>query len=236
MVNGEKRLQLSIVIPTLNAGRVIKSPLQTLTLIFSSIQPEIIVSDGGSSDETIAIAEEIGTAIVTGEKGRGGQLKRGAQKATGDWLLFLHADTNLDENALLAIKQFIQNDENKQRIGYFRFKLDSQTDDARKLERKIAWRCNTFALPYGDQGFLISREFYHELGGFRPYPLMEDVDLIWRIDRKHGKSAILPLDADAITSAHKFERDGYFRRSAKNLFCLFLFWIKVPPSLITKIY
>lgn len=224
--------RITVVIPTLNAGNTLCRTLSSLPCGLGNI----IICDGGSRDDTVSIAKSHGIDIVQTPRGRGRQLHAGANAASGEWLLFLHADTLLTYQAVGAMTCFINDCINQERLGYFRFKLDDNGMQAKKLERRVRWRCHTFALPYGDQGFLISRRFYDHVGGFQTLPLMEDVDFIWRIEKKSGKSALVELAADAITSSEKFQRHGYFKRSARNLFCLFLFWIKVPPSMIVKIY
>ena len=116
--------------------------------------------------------------------------------------------------------------------AYFRFALDSDDLRARRLERMVAWRCRVLALPYGDQGLLIHRDLLARVGGMRPLPLMEDVDLIRRLGRKNLRA----LDATALTSAEKWRRDGWYRRSARNLCCLALWFAGVPPRIIARIY
>ena len=96
----------------------------------------------------------------------------------------------------------------------------------------MAWRCRRFALPYGDQGLLISRALLTEIGGIRDLPLMEDVDLVRRL----GRARLVGLEAAAVTSAERWRRDGWRRRSLRNLLCLTLFYLRVPPRLIARIY
>ncbi|MCW5731727.1 MAG: glycosyl transferase family 2, partial [Alphaproteobacteria bacterium] len=116
--------------------------------------------------------------------------------------------------------------------GYFRFRLDDDDPRARRLERMVAWRNRTFGLPYGDQGLLVSRRAYDRIGGFRPLPLFEDVDIVRRL----GRASLRRVEADAITSAGKWRRGGYLRRSARNLFCLSLYLLGVKPAAIERIY
>ncbi len=96
----------------------------------------------------------------------------------------------------------------------------------------MAWRCRRLALPYGDQGLLLPRALLDAVGGVRPLPLMEDLDLVRRL----GRRRLSALDADAVTSAARWERDGWLRRSARNLLCLGLFFAGVPPRLIARVY
>ena len=95
-----------------------------------------------------------------------------------------------------------------------------------------AGRCRRFGLPYGDQGLLISRAHYERLGGFRPLPLMEDVDLVRRI----GRNDLVPLEADAITSAARYRRDGWWFRPLRNLTCLSLYFAGLPPQALRRLY
>ncbi|MEP3630374.1 MAG: TIGR04283 family arsenosugar biosynthesis glycosyltransferase, partial [Hyphomicrobiales bacterium] len=199
---------VSVVIPTYNAAHCLEKTLECLATLET-----IIVSDGGSSDTTCDIAKEYGATLIQKAKGRGPQLKAGSEAATTDWLLFLHADTLLDQQATDAIHRFMEDPANRQRAGYFRFKLDDDSPQAAKLEDTVAWRCKKFALPYGDQGLLIHRDFLAALGGYAAIPIMEDVELVRRITKTHGENALINLEADAVTSADKFLRDGYRWRS-----------------------
>lgn len=222
---------ISVVIPTYNAAHCLARTLDCLAGF-----ENIIVSDGGSKDETSTIAIEHGATLIQNAKGRGAQLKVGCDAVTTDWLLILHADTLIDQQAIDAVHRFIQQTQNQSRAGYFRFKLDDDSAKAKRLEADVAWRCKKFALPYGDQGLLIHRSFLKSIGGYASIPIMEDVELVRRITKTRGDNALINLEADAVTSAEKFLADGYRWRSTKNLFYLFLFWLKIPPRLIAKLY
>jgi len=191
---------------------------------------EALVVDGGSTDDTLVIAQRLGARVVTGPRGRGAQLAAGCAAATQAWLLLIHADTQLGAGWQAVASAHMQ--AAPDRAGYFRFTLDSDDPRARRLERAVAWRCRTFALPYGDQGLLIHRDLLRAAGGVRPLPLMEDVDLACRL----GRHRLVALPADAITSADKWQRDGWYRRSLRNLACLSLFFAGVPPRLIARLY
>jgi hypothetical protein len=121
---------------------------------------------------------------------------------------------------------------NAGRAAHFAFALDDPAPEARRLERLVAWRCRVLALPYGDQGLLLPRALYEATGGYRPLPLMEDVDLVRRIGRR--RLAALPVAA--LTSAERWRRDGWRRRSARNLACLSLWFLGVPPRVIARLY
>jgi len=124
--------------------------------------------------------------VVTVPRGRGTQLAEGAKAARrGRWLMFLHADTVLEEGWHNEVRSFIEACEmrGREQAAAFAFRLDDFGPRARLLERMVALRCALFALPYGDQGLILSRRLYDSLGGYREMPLMEDVDLIRRIGR-----------------------------------------------------
>ncbi len=193
---------------------------------------ELIVSDGGSDDQTFALTAKAGGKFYMAPKGRGDQLQMGADVSVGSWMLFLHADTKLGPGWVTAVNRFMADPENRYRAAYFMFALDDTNPRARTMERIVDWRCKTFSLPYGDQGLLISRAFYERIGGFNAIPLMEDVDLIQRIP--NHRLECLPVLA--ITSADRYRKSGYLLRPLKNLLCLCLFMIGVSPKIINDIY
>ena len=220
----------SIIIPTLNAADGLPACLQSL-----EAWPEgkdVIIVDGGSDDETIALAHKAGAKVLPTERGRGHQLRRGGAAAKSPWLLFLHADTVLSDGWKKEAQVFMNNIGNRQRAAAFRFALDDGGPQARRIERMVAWRCRRLGLPYGDQGLLIHCDLYEAIGGFRPIPVMEDVDLIRRL----GRQRIHMFDTAAVTSPVRYIKDGWWARPSWNLFCLFLYMCRVPPHWIAKLY
>jgi rSAM/selenodomain-associated transferase 2 len=213
---------ITAVIPTLNAAPFLAATLATIR----DGVAEVIVVDGGSSDSTVALAAAAGARVIDAPRGRGGQIAAGIAAASHPWLLLLHADTRLAPGWLGAVR------DDPTRAGYFRFVLNSREPAARRLERLVAWRCRVLGLPYGDQGLLIHRDLLAQVGGMRSLPLMEDVDLVRRL----GRGRLVALQADAMTSAAKWERDGYLWRSARNLLCLSLWIAAMPPRLIARLY
>ncbi|NGM21168.1 glycosyltransferase [Roseomonas stagni] len=214
---------LSIVIPALNAAASLPGTLAALGT------QDIVVADAGSADATAAVAATAGAQVVQAPRGRGSQIAAGIEAAAGPWLLLLHADTRLSPGWQEAVRRAMRD---PSRAWHFRFALDDDSPAARRLERAVAWRCRVLRLPYGDQGLLIHRDLLRAVGGMRPLPLMEDVDLVRRL----GRSRIGAMEVAAVTSAARFRREGYLRRSARNLFCLALWFAGVSPATIQKLY
>jgi rSAM/selenodomain-associated transferase 2 len=217
---------LSVVIPALNAAARLPATLAAL----GATAAEVLVVDGGSDDATVAVARAAGASLRLAPRGRGAQLAAGVAAARGPWLLLLHADTVLAAGWPDAAGAHIA--AGPARAGYFRFALDSADPRARRLERAVAWRCRALALPYGDQGLLIHRDLLAAVGGIRPLPLMEDVDLVRRL----GAARLAALPAAAVTSAERWERTGWRCRSARNLLCLAAWFAGVPPARIARLY
>ena len=213
---------LSVVIPCLNAAATL--PRLIAALSEHGIGDEIVVADGGSTDGTVDVA---GAVIIAAPRGRGTQLAAGAAAARGGNLLFLHADSLPGPGFKAAVDGFAE----PGKAGVFRLAFDDDAPAARRVERFVAWRTRALGLPYGDQGLLIHRTLYDELGGFRPLPLMEDVDFARRL----GKRRIAVLDGTVVTSAARY-RNGYVRRGARNAACLGLYFLGVPPAAIAGLY
>ncbi len=214
---------VSVVVPVLNAGPSLAALLVQLQ---AAGVGEVILADGGSATppETAPPAR-----LVHAPRGRGPQCAAGARAARGDWLLFLHADTRLGEGWGADVARALAE---RGRAHHFAFALDDDAPQARRLERAVAWRSRVLALPYGDQGLLIHRDLYALVGGFRPLPLMEDVDLVRRL----GRARLAAMPAQAITSAARWRREGWRRRSARNLCVLSLWFLGVPPRWLVRLY
>ena len=224
---------ISVIIPTLNAESSLARCLTALVgPAMRGLVREVIIVDGGSNDATLAIAEESGARVLQTPPGRGGQLKAGAEAAKGEWLLFLHGDTVLEGAWEDETRAFMARGGAIEQAAAFAFALDDYSARARRIERFVALRCRLLALPYGDQGLLISRYLYNNIGGFTDMPLMEDVDLVRRI----GRRRLTFLRTKAVTSAARYRNSGYTIRHLKNLSILMLYACGVPPRLLVKLY
>lgn len=221
------RAPVSVIIPTLNA--------QThLGLCLSSLMPaleaglirELIVSDGGSVDDTVALAKEWGAEVIEGSPSRGAQLARGCRAAKGTWLLVLHADTRLQDGWVGPAVRHLESE----KAGWFRLAFD----DGGLAGAFVASWANIrsgFGLPYGDQGLLLPARLYDDAGGYPPHPLMEDVALAVAL-----KGHLKPIDATAFTSAVRYKRQGWLRRGTRNLWTLFRYFVGASPKRLADSY
>jgi rSAM/selenodomain-associated transferase 2 len=219
---------LSIVIPALNeAGRL----AATLAAVARLRGPfEVIISDGGSVDDTAAIAGRHGAIVVAGERGRGTQLHAGARIARGDVLWFLHADTHPPPDGVERIGEALRDP--RVVAGNFEIRLDGESRAARFL----TWlypRLRRLGLRYGDSGIFVRREAYVRAGGFRPLPIFEDLDLIRRL-RPLGRWAVVP--AVVVTSSRNFEGRSFLLVFAGWVALQVLYWLGVPPRVLGRLY
>lgn len=216
---------LSVIIPTLNAGDSLQACLSALMEgVEAGLITELIISDGGSRDETAVLADAWGAQVVTGSASRGGQLRRGCDAARGEWFLVLHADTILSTGWTQAVDAHFAT----HKAGYFRLRFD------RGGRFVAAWanlRARVFGLPYGDQGLLIHRRLYDRVGGYADMPLMEDVAIARAL-----KGQLVALDAVAVTSAAKYRKAGWIRRGAGNLWTLARYFAGVDVTTLARQY
>jgi rSAM/selenodomain-associated transferase 2 len=228
---------ISVIIPTLNAETSLAAALTALVpAAVDGVVRQVIIVDAGSTDRTLKIADHAGAeAILAPLRGRGRQLADGAAQARFSWLLFLHSDTVLADGWHREAACFIDRVDTGRLplvAGAFRFMLDDLGLKPRLLEMAVSARCSLLRLPYGDQGLLIAKRLYDEVGGYRPLSIMEDVDLVRRL----GRARITILSSAAVTSSLKYRRDGYMIRSVRNATCLALYYLRAPTRLIEKVY
>ena len=171
-----------------------------------------------------------GARWLFARRGRGNQMNAGAQATSGDWLLFLHADSRLPEGWIAALDDAQQHE---CLAGCFRFALDSEGWRPRLWEDLVRWRVRWLQLPYGDQGLFVRRDLFQRLEGFHDLPLMEDVDFVARA-RAHARlyASARPMH----TSARRWERDGWVRRSARNLVLMSRFRLGADPGALARAY
>ena len=217
---------VTVVIPALNEETHIAP---TIAAAFSSGAAEVIVSDGGSSDATIVRARAAGARVVDGQRMRARQLNAGAEAATQEHLIFLHADTLLPDGAArLASEALSQFD-----FGGFRLRF---AEDGRRLRLAAALINARTALtrcPWGDQAQFIRRDRFFSTGGFREIPLMEDYDLAVRMKRT-GTTVVLP--ATVTTSGRRFLEHGFVRTVALNWSIVIAWRFGANPETLARWY
>jgi len=218
---------LSVIIPTLNESSQLRQCLKSVT----GVAGEIIIVDGGSSDNTLSIAKKHGCKIIVASRGRGQQLAAGATAATKPWFLFLHADTILDDRWSQAVSQFILASQNQKKVAAFQYKNDLPGLSAWVLE-KIVMARGQLGLVYGDQGLVIESKHYAELGGYGDLAIMEDIEFCRRIGRRN----IQIISAFALTSGRRYRHTGVLLRGLRNVLCLCLYFLGFPIETIRKLY
>jgi len=224
---------ISVVIPTFNAAAHLPRTLAPLVAgVVEGLVKQVIVSDGGSTDDTIAIAEAAGCDVVTSQPGRAKQMRAGAAATKGRWLLFLHADTALAPDWRKAASTFMARRDARNLAAAFTLAFDDDCAAARSVAYWARLRARWLKLPYGDQGLLISRYLYEASGGFADLPLMEDVELVRRL----GAHRIRILGPAAVTSAEKYRRDGYAKRAWRNLWLVSRYLLGADPAVLAKAY
>lgn len=221
---------ISVVVPTFNEEGVVGRCIGAVKA--EKADCEIIVADGGSSDNTLGDVEGLrDVLVVRSGKGRGLQLNAGAQAARGDVLLFLHADTVLEEGWSRDLLSACSED--GVAGGAFTFKIDVSGFQYRLIEFWVKLRCRMFSLPYGDQGIFVKKEIFEKLNGYRDIPLMEDVDIVERM-KKFG--SIVILRKNAYSNARKWVTEGWFRTSVRNQILMLMYRMGVAPHYLAKIY
>jgi rSAM/selenodomain-associated transferase 2 len=203
-----EQVELSIVVPTLNEASHLA---RTLEAIGDLTDGEVVVVDGGSDDETATIAASHGARFVVALRGRARQMNWGAAMATGETLLFLHADTRLPGNYVEVIRETLS--ARNVAAGAFRLRIDGASVSERIIAGGANLRSRWLAAPYGDQGLFLKASLFRELGGFADLPLLEDLELVRRL-RKRGRIAIAP--AYATTSPRRWRKLGPWRTTWRN--------------------
>lgn len=212
---------ISIVIPVFRDADALERTLAATD--FAGAEVIIASADGDRSSDTLRAAHP-DLVWVTAPRGRARQMNAGAAVARGDWILFLHADTQLTPGWPGAVAR--ADAEPRVNAGCFRFALDSRSPAARVIELGVRLRVRLLGLPYGDQALFVRREAFAQLGGYADWPILEDVDLVRRL-RRRGRLFLAPQAA--ITSARRWEEDGWVRRTGRHLRLILLYFAGVDP-------
>jgi rSAM/selenodomain-associated transferase 2 len=221
-------MKISVVIPVFNEAASIRATLDALHR--NEEIHEVIVVDGASTDATVAIARECGVRVTSGPRGRGSQLAVGANAATGDVIWFLHGDTLPAEAATAAIRRALADGDVVG--GNFRLVFDGDT----RAARFMTWIYPQFrklGLLYGDSAIFVRRDKYHECGGFRDWPLFEDLEFIQRLRRK---GRLVHLTEEVMTSSRRFEGRPFLPVFLRWIIFQGLYWFGVSPHFLARHY
>jgi rSAM/selenodomain-associated transferase 2 len=221
-------MRVSIIVPTLNEEAHIVETIRSLQRL--SGEKEIIVVDGGSTDQTVALASALNVRVIEGPQGRGQQMHIGAFESRGDVLWFVHGDTIVPPPALEHIRESL---ETKSTVGgNFGLRFDGASRAAKQLTA-IYPLLRIFGLCYGDSGFFVRRDVYHQIGGFRSLPLFEDLDLLRRL---HRVGRFVHLNCRIVTSSRRFEERSFALVWLHWTMLQLLYWCGVSPSRLSRWY
>lgn len=225
-------MRIAVIIPTLNEEHRLPAAVGSIVEGAAGSPVEVVVSDGGSTDDTIAVAQRLGLKVVRCGGGRGAQMDRAVRLCEGaDTLLFLHADTRLPAGWYQAVAEALSDEHVVG--GGFCLAIDDEGVCPRLVEEAVRWRSRVLGLIYGDQAIFVRAKTFQQVGGFRGLPLMEDVDLVRRL-KKDG--TVVLLDMAAVTSARRWQRRGYLGTTLRNWSILVLYYLGVPPERLYRAY
>ena len=227
MVTGSPA-DISVIIPVLNDA-------ESLDLALGSTQDyagvDCIVVDGGSSDESVEVAQSRGVRVLHSPPGRARQMNAGAEVAEGRFLLFLHADTRLPEGFDGHVRQILTG--SGVAAGAFQLQIDAPSARLRLIEKAANWRSRYLQMPYGDQAIFLRKELYRKMGGFPDLPIMEDFQLIRRLQ---GEGRIVIAPAAVVTSARRWKKLGALRTTLLNQLMILGFYFGFEPSRLARWY
>ncbi|MDT8309943.1 MAG: TIGR04283 family arsenosugar biosynthesis glycosyltransferase [Methylophaga sp.] len=220
---------IAIIVPVLNEAENLPALIAQFSKL-SQPQDEVVIVDGGSTDETLEILADMNLQILSAHKGRASQMNAGALHSDADILVFLHADTQLPENALALIRKVVA-----EGAGWGRFNVI--ISGARPMLKVIAlfmnWRSRLTGIATGDQVIFIQRELFNDLGGFPEQPLMEDIEISKRL-KKISRPAC--LSEKVITSGRRWQKHGIWKTIILMWWLRFAYWRGVPATALTKYY
>ncbi len=231
-----KAPKISIIIPVLNEAATIQ---ETLIRLQEASEVEVIVVDGGSRDETVAIAKCVGKVlakslpinVISTAAGRARQMNAGAAAATGDILLFLHADTHLPIGFDILVRQALQNPGTI--AGAFELRINAQLLGLRLIEKMVNMRSRFLSMPYGDQAIFLKATLFHEIGGFPEIPIMEDFEFMLRL-RHQGRITLVP--APVLTSGRRWQKLGVVKTTLINQLIIACYFLGVSPEQLIRWY
>jgi rSAM/selenodomain-associated transferase 2 len=226
------KTRFSIIIPVLHESDRINYLIDHIHCLARDNGHEIIVVDGSPGKDTVGAIRRKGVIKLSTEKGRARQMNAGALLAKGEILIFLHADTELPARAFARIDSMMK--ENRYMAGAFSLGIRSNKNTLRSLARLASLRCRITRIPYGDQAIFIRSDYFRRIGSYRELSLMEDVELMRRI--KHRGDKIHILSDHVMTSARRWEEEGFLFGLVRNTMLFILFILRVSPEKLARFY
>ena len=221
-------MKISVIIPTFNESLLLSD---TLDRIQQHGPHEIIIGDGGSADDTVAIARRMGARVVESACGRAVQMNSAAGSATGDLLVFLHADSHIDS---CGYKKMVDTMSRENYVGgAFSLHIQSDLSSMKTISRLATLRSRHLNLAYGDQAIFVRAEAFQALNGFSPLPICEDLDFFLKL-KKYGR--VIILKEKVVTSARRWMEEGVAFTTARNIVIATLFLLGFPPARLSKWY
>ncbi|PKN34118.1 MAG: glycosyl transferase [Deltaproteobacteria bacterium HGW-Deltaproteobacteria-19] len=226
------RPDISVIVPVSGEESVIGERIRSIRAVEAGESPEIIVVDGDPGGGTLKALAEPDVIGLLSPRGRAIQMNRGAERATGRILLFLHADTDLPNGAFTMIRRAMADE--SAAAGAFDLSIRSPRAAFRIIERVSSRRSRITRIPYGDQAIFLRSPYFREIGGYGEIPLMEDVELMRRIKRRGDR--VVFLKARVSTSARRWEKEGILRCTLRNWALVGLFLLGVPAGRLARYY
>ncbi len=230
--NGIERI--SVIIPVLNEAQQIQGVIANT--LSSHPATEIIVVDGGSTDGTVTIARSLGVTVIASSLGRAYQMNAGAKVATGDILVFLHADTRLPQEFEALIFSALSQPTSKGHIpiaGAFTLRIDAPQPSLRWVERGVNWRSRFLQMPYGDQALFLRTADFEDIGGFPEFPIMEDFELVRRLKQR---GTIVVINPPVLTSARRWLQTGIWQTTLINQLVILGYWLGIDTKHLIRLY
>jgi rSAM/selenodomain-associated transferase 2 len=225
----------SVIVPVLNEADNVNTLIEHIRAGNIHESYEIIFVDGdpeGSTISSIVTNKDSHVKTIISPRGRAVQMNAGAAIATGDILVFLHADTRLPDNAFQKIGSALKSGEYM--AGAFDLGIESQKLTLKIIERAASLRSRIRRIPYGDQAIFIRADYFNKIGRYKNIPIMEDVELMQRIKKSGDRICILP--DRVITSFRRWEKEGIFYCSIRNIIILSLYYLGVSPEKLERYY
>lgn len=222
----------SVIIPVLHESKIINTLLDSLKLFKKDEAVEIIVVDGSPTQDTLDAISAKDIRKYSSPQGRGRQMNEGAAHATGEVLVFLHADTFLPSNAFSLITTTLEDE--RFVGGAFTLGIQSQNFLLKMIALLSTLRSRLTRAPYGDQVIFLRKSFFTKIGGYRDIPLMEDVEIMRRVRKNHGE--IFIHSTKVMTSDRRWTQEGLLYATVRDLLIIFLYWAGYPAEKLARFY